>query len=103
MMSGRFPIAGLNNELETGDGKRQINAWGRNKEDNMKICDIVHLMRPWQRLKISGEKQVDTDGNHIWTDNLSDAQKLAYWNLEVLQQEIDQETMTIYCIVKEGK
>lgn len=69
----------------------------------MKICDIVHLMRPWQRLRISGERQIDEHGNHVWTDVLTDAQKLAYWNLEVLRQEIEQNTMTIYCIVKEGK
>lgn len=69
----------------------------------MRICDIVRLMRPWQRLRISGERQFDKDGKRIWTDVLTDAQKLAYWNLEVVCQEVEENTMTIFCIVKEGK
>ena len=93
--------------LAIGDGKEKTSGLGKNKEGNLKgcmrVCDIVRLMRPWQRLKISGEKQVDENGNHIWTETLTDAQKLAYWNLEVVKQEIKQETMTIYCIIKEGK
>lgn len=66
----------------------------------MKLGDIVHIMQPWTRLKISGENQVDSQGNRLWTATLTEAQKYAYWNRAVINHIIDEKTLTIYCIIK---
>lgn len=67
----------------------------------MRICDIVQLMQPLERLKISGLNQLDMFGQRIWTEALTDAQKYAYWEREVIRHYVNQEEMTVYCIVKE--
>lgn len=67
----------------------------------MKLGDMVHLMQPWGRLKISSEKQVDKSGNRLWTETLTEAQKYAYWDKEILSHIIDENTFTVYCILRE--
>jgi hypothetical protein len=68
----------------------------------MTIGDMVQLMRPWCRMKIASWKRVDVKGNPIWTDALTEAQKLAYWNHNIIRHEIENDTMTIYCLVEEN-
>lgn len=67
----------------------------------MRIGDIVEIMQPWTRLKISGLTQVDSEGNRIWTEPLTEAQKYAYWNRKIINNIVDEKSMTIYCIVME--
>ena len=68
----------------------------------MKLGELVELMKPWTRLKISGLTQVDDEGNRIWTETLTEAQKYAYWSREVLKHIVDENTLTVYCIIVEG-
>ena len=67
----------------------------------MKLGDIVQLMQPWTRLRISGLTQVDKDGCRIWTETLTEAQKLAYWDRTIFAQTIEENTMTVYCVLVE--
>lgn len=67
----------------------------------MIIGDIVQQMQPNERLIISGENQFGAGLERIWTDALTDAQKYAYWQKEVLCHTVDQTTNTICCIVRE--
>lgn len=65
----------------------------------MKLGDMARLMRPWNRLRISGFNQVDIHGNRIWTQTLTDAQIYAYWSREVLNSIVDEKTSTVFCIL----
>jgi len=66
----------------------------------MKIRDIVPLIRPWNRLKISEMDQMDVSGARVWTDTLTEAQIYAYWNWDVISSRVEEETHTVYCIVR---
>ena len=67
----------------------------------MKLGDMVNLMQPWTKMKISGFKHLDADGNRLWSKTLTEAQKYAYSDREILNHIIDENTMTVYCILRE--
>lgn len=69
----------------------------------MKIGDIMKLVAPWARMRLSGLTQVDKNGTRIWSNTLTEAQKYAYWNREILNHIIDDKSMTVYCIIREDK
>jgi hypothetical protein len=68
----------------------------------MNLGDIVKITQPWGRMKISGLAQVDNWGKRIWSQTLTEAQKLAYWEHEIMNYIIDEKDMTVYCILREG-
>lgn len=66
----------------------------------MKVGDMVRLMQPWCKMKVSTVEQVDRNGIRLWSEYLTEAQKLAYWEREIVNHIIDEGTLSIYCILK---
>lgn len=68
----------------------------------MKLGEMIQENAPSDiRVKISGLNQTDDFGNRVWTGNLTDAQKLAYWDRDVLKHILVAEEKTLYCILVE--
>ena len=54
----------------------------------MKLGDMVNLMQPWTKMKISGASNLDAQGNRLWSKTLTEAQKYAYSDREILNHII---------------
>ena len=68
----------------------------------MKLGEMIQENAPSDiRVKISGLKQMDDFGNRVWTESLTDAQKLAYWDKDILKHILVAEEKTLYCILVE--
>lgn len=67
----------------------------------MIVGDVLELMKPWNKIRISGLHQIDIHGQRIWTQTLSDAQKYAYWSREIVKTIVEEKTATVYCIVED--
>ena len=65
----------------------------------MRIKDIAEGLKdnPGMRIRISRISMVDDQGCRIYTEALTDAQILAYWERPVISMEADGKTL--YCVI----
>lgn len=59
----------------------------------MRFGEVVQNLQPGQRVRISFPKAISREGKRMWSETLTDARMLAYWDHKVVKHRTVENTV----------